>query len=179
MKIVRSNLDTSRQEPNLFVFEGPPGVGKSIFLNQVVSSLGWSCYSHCVPDVNEGRDFYDSYNNEDVFFMDDVGQKGVSQWRTMINMVSSVKLPLDCAEAKLKDTKFFNSHTILATTNSFSTIQSVMRSDGIADIRALWRRGFVFDFSEVKRVEGVFSGTIRFKYFDSDEQTFVFGFPLF
>jgi hypothetical protein len=177
MKIVRSNLDTSRQEPNLFVFEGPPGVGKSIFLNQVVSSLGWSCYSHCVPDVNEGRDFYDSYNNEDVFFMDDVGQKGVSQWRTMINMVSSVKLPLDCAEAKLKDTKFFNSHTILATTNSFSTIQSVMRSDGIADIRALWRRGFVFDFSEVKRVEGVFSGTIRFKYFDSDEQTFVFGFP--
>jgi len=42
MKIVRSNLDTSRQEPNLFVFEGPPNVGKSIFLNQVVSSLGWS-----------------------------------------------------------------------------------------------------------------------------------------
>jgi len=119
MKIVRSNLDTSRQEPNLFVFEGPPNVGKSIFLNQVVSSLGWSCYGHLVPDVNEGRDFYDSYNNEDVFFMDDVGQKGVSQWRTMINMVSSVKLPLDCAEAKLKDTKFFNSHTILATTNSF------------------------------------------------------------
>lgn len=177
MKIVRSNLDTSRQEPNLFVFEGPPNVGKSIFLNQVVSSLGWSCYGHLVPDVNEGRDFYDSYNNEDVFFMDDVGQKGVSQWRTMINMVSSVKLPLDCAEAKLKDTKFFNSHTILATTNSFMNIQSVMRTDGIADIRALWRRGFVFDFSEVKREEGMFSGTIKFRYYNSAEGRFIHGFP--
>jgi len=177
MKIVRSNLDTARQEPNLFVLEGPPNVGKSIFLNQVVSSLNWTCYSHSVPDVNEGRDFYDSYNNEDVFFMDDVGQKGVSQWRTMINMVSSVKLPLDCAEAKLKDTKFFNSHTILATTNSFMNIQSVMRTDGIADVRALWRRGFVFDFSEVKRNDGNFTGKIKFLHYNSGESRFVHGFP--
>lgn len=177
MKIVRANEDTTRQEPNLFVFEGPPNVGKSIFLNQVVSSLGWSSYGHTVPDVNEGRDFYDSYNNEDVFFMDDVGQKGVSQWRTMINMVSSVKLPLDCAEAKLKDTKFFNSHTILATTNSFMNLQGVMRNDGIADLKALWRRGFVFDFGEVKREEGVFTGLIRFLHYDSVSQQFKNEFP--
>lgn len=177
MKIINANLDSSRQEPNLFVFQGQPGVGKSIFLNQVVSSLGWSCYSHIVPDVNEGRDFYDSYNNEDVFYMDDVGQKGVSQWRTMINMVSSVKLPLDCAEAKLKDTKFFNSHSILVTTNAFTNINSIMRTDGIADVRALWRRGMVFDFEECKRNEGHFSGFIRFKYYDLKDNSFKNGFP--
>lgn len=177
MKIVRANEEVARVEPNLFVFEGPPACGKSVVLNQVVEILGYSKYVHLIPDINEGKDFYDSYNNEDVFYMDDVGQKGISQWRTIINMVSSVKMPLDCAEAKLKDTKFFNSHTIVATTNNFMHLGGLCKSDGISNTQALWRRGFVFDFGEMSFKNGCFKGTIRFRYYNINNNVFENAYP--
>lgn len=177
MKIVRANEEVSRVEPNLFVFEGPPACGKSVLLNQVVEILGYSKYVHLIPDISEGKDFYDSYNNEDVFYMDDIGQKGISQWRTIINMVSSVKMPLDCAEAKLKDTKFFNSHTIVATTNNFMNLGGLCKSDGISNTQALWRRGFVFDFSEMEFKSGSFKGTIRFRHYNLNTKCFENMFP--
>jgi hypothetical protein len=177
MKIVRANEETSRVEPNMFVFEGNPGCGKSVMLNQVLSILDSSKYCHSIPDINEGKDFYDSYNNEDIFFMDDVGQKGISQWRTMINMISSVKMPLECAEAKLKDTKFFNSTTVIATTNSFMQLSGLCKSDGISNMEALWRRAFVFDFYEFSLKSGMFKGTIRFKHYNMHTKHFQEGFP--
>jgi len=177
MKIVRANEEVSRVEPNLFVFEGPPSCGKSVLLNQVLEVLGYSKYVHLIPDINEGKDFYDSYNNEDVFYMDDIGQKGISQWRTIINMVSSVKMPLDCAEAKLKDTKFFSSHTIVATTNNFMHLGGLCKSDGISNTQALWRRGFVFDFSEVNFKNGLFRGVIRFRHYNLRTGAFENSFP--
>lgn len=177
MKIVRANEEVSRVEPNLFVFEGPPACGKSFLLNQVVEVLGYSKYVHLIPDVAEGKDFYDSYNNEDVFYMDDVGQKGISQWRSIINMVSSVKMPLDCAEAKLKDTKFFNSHTIVATTNSFMHLGGLCKSDGISNTQALWRRGFVFDFADMQFNNAMFKGTIRFRHYNLKTNSFENSFP--
>lgn len=177
MKIVRANEEVARVEPNLFVFEGPPACGKSVILNQVVEILGYSKYVHLIPDINEGKDFYDSYNNEDVFYMDDVGQKGISQWRTIINMVSSVKMPLDCAEAKLKDTKFFNSHTIVATTNNFMHLGGLCKSDGISNTQALWRRGFVFDFGEMNFKNGSFKGTIRFRHYNISNNVFENAYP--
>jgi hypothetical protein len=146
-------------------------------LNQVLSILDSSKYCHSIPDINEGKDFYDSYNNEDIFFMDDVGQKGISQWRTMINMISSVKMPLECAEAKLKDTKFFNSTTVIATTNSFMQLSGLCKSDGISNMEALWRRAFVFDFYEFSLKSGMFKGTIRFKHYNMHTKHFQEGFP--
>ena len=177
MKIVKANEETSRVEPNLFVFEGPPSCGKSILLNQVLSVLGLSTYCHSVPDINEGKDFYDSYNFEDVFYMDDVGQKGVSQWRTIINMVSSVKMPLECAEAKLKDTKFFTSSTILASTNQFMTLDGLCKSDGIANVEALWRRAFIFDFYGLTLDKGLFKGEVIFRHYNLKTKRFEKGFP--
>jgi len=177
IKIVQANEETSRVEPNLFVFEGPPSCGKSVLLNQVLSVLGCSTYCHSVPDINEGKDFYDSYNFEDVFYMDDVGQKGISQWRTIINMVSSVKMPLECAEAKLKDTKFFNSHTILASTNQFMTLDGLCRTDGIANLEALWRRAFVFDFGGLIFDKGLFKGRVVFRHYSLKTKRFEQGFP--
>jgi len=179
LKIVDANEEISRVEPNLFVFEGPPACGKSIMLNQVIAVLGGSNYCHSIPDVNEGKDFYDSYNFEDIFYMDDVGQKGISQWRTIINMVSSVKMPLECAEAKLKDTKFFKSHTILASTNQFMTLGGLCKSDGIANIEALWRRAFIFDCNQLKLENGLFRGEVVFRHFDLAVKRFQKGFPAY
>ena len=55
----------------------------------------------CFP-VTIGKDWYDNYQNEEIFYMDDVGQQGVSQWRTIINMVSAVKILNDIISNSFK-----------------------------------------------------------------------------
>lgn len=144
----------SRQEPVCVVLEGPPGVRKSIAMAHLVKLLGKSTYSHIVKATQDGKDHYDAYNNEEVLIMDDIGQQGVSQWRTIINMVSSIKMPLECAAVELKDTKYFNSKIIIVTTNNFSDLSSnLTKNDGISDIKALWRRAHVFNFTDVNKAE--------------------------
>jgi hypothetical protein len=176
-KSVKSYEETSRTEPCCFIFEGPAGCRKSVMMNKVVASLGLSHYAHIVKCSEDGKDWYDSYNNETVFYMDDVGQMGKSQWRNLINWVSSVKLPLDCAEAKLKDTKYFNSDIILLTTNNFKDLQGFTSKDCIETPEALWRRGLVFDFSQVQGQGSNIIGTASFKYYDLKQKNFVLGFP--
>lgn len=155
-----------RIEPCCFVFEGGPGTSKSITMNNLIQVLGESAYSHIVKPTTDGKDFYDSYNDEEIMFLDDVGQQGISQWRFLINFVSPVKLPLDCANADLKDTKFLTSSKIFITTNRFSTLQGLCKNDGIDCLGALHRRAYVFNYDYVKRVNGVMTGTVQFKYFD-------------
>jgi len=166
VKTVDAYKNSSRIEPCCFVFEGPPGCMKSVYMNRVISTLNMSSYAHIVKSTSDGKDFYDSYNNEEIFYMDDVGQQGVSQFRCLINMVAPVKYPLECASAELKDTKFFSSKNILFTTNRFSHISGITKADCIDNIQALWRRAYVFDFATVSRKGGVVSGAIQFKHFD-------------
>ena len=178
MKIIKAYEDPGRVEPTCFIFEGQPGKKKSVVMNAVVEALGEPFYAHCVKAVMDGKDFYDNYNNEPIFYMDDVGQNGVSQWRPLMNMVSSVKMPLDCAEASNKDTKFFNSSKIFATTNRFQTLNNCLtKQDCIDDIEALWRRGNIFDFSLVNPTSSFIEGRIQFKHFDLNRKMFVNDFP--
>ena len=93
VKYVKTFTVSSRTEPTCFVFEGPAGCRKSTVMNalvQVCRRDNRSVYIHCVPSVDAGKDFYDDYENQDVFVMDDVGQQGLSQWRTIINFVPPV-----------------------------------------------------------------------------------------
>lgn len=179
IKIIEAYENPGRVEPTCFVFEGPPGKKKSVVMNAVIEALGEPFYAHCVKAVMDGKDFYDNYNNEPIFYMDDVGQNGVSQWRPLMNMVSSVKMPLDCAEAQNKDTKFFNSSKIFVTTNRFQNLNlALTKQDCIDDIQALWRRGYVFDFAGVVSTPNFIAGTVEFKHYDLHKQSFVRGFPL-
>jgi hypothetical protein len=162
-KAVISYKSVSRQEPFCLVFEGPPGTKKSHILNKYIQYQKEPSYVHVVKASADGKDFYDGYNNEKYFLMDDVGQMGISQWRTIINMVSTVKLPLDCAEAGLKDTKYFNSEVILVTTNRFMHLNGLTKTDCIDNLDALWRRGHVLDFSQVRRDGGNLKGIISYK----------------
>lgn len=168
--------NVTRVEPCCFVFEGPPGCLKSVTMNLVVQAMRTTVYSHQIKSVSDGKDFYDSYNNEEIFVMDDLGQQGPSQFRTLINMVSAVKMPLDCAEAKLKDTKFLTSPYILFTSNSFMTLNNISKQDCIQNREALWRRGNVFDFAKVRMYNGKLKGRLSYKYFDIRENVFKEGF---
>jgi hypothetical protein len=179
VKVSLTYNSQGREEPSCYVFEGPPGCRKSVIVNKVIELLNEPCYCHLVKSVSDGKDWYDNYNNEEIFYMDDVGQQGISQWRTIINMVSSVKMPLECADASLKDTKFFNSNKIIVTTNMFSNLAGICRNDCISDVKALWRRGFVFDFARVSTRGDAMLGEVNFKYFNIETQRWEVGFPAY
>jgi hypothetical protein len=177
VKCIKSYESTVRKEPVCFVLEGPPGCLKSVTMAKLVQALELDTYTHLVKPKDDGKDFYDSYNGEKCFVMDDVGQQSVSQWRGIINMISPIKLPLECASVDLKDTKFFDSDIVVLTTNNFSKMGGLLRDDGISDIKALWRRGNVFDFKNVVNNRGKLCGILEFKYFDLVAKDFVNDFP--
>jgi len=176
-KIVINSDKVNRVEPNCFILEGPPGCRKSVMSNLLCQALGERVYAHIVKAVTDGKDWYDNYNNEPIFFMDDVGAQGLSQWRTIINMVSCVKMPLDCAQAELKDTKYFSSTNIILTTNKFMSLCDVTKQDCISDITALYRRGYVFDLTNVVAGSTFIIGNIVFKHYDVHSKQWVVGFP--
>ena len=41
---------------------------------KIMKKNNHSVYTHVVKAMADGKDFYDTYNNEDIFLMDDVGQ---------------------------------------------------------------------------------------------------------
>lgn len=161
-------FDTSgRDEPICFVFEGEAGSGKSTLMNAFVALLkesGMTTICHSVPAAEDGKDFYDDYENQDVFVLDDVGQQGKSQWRYIINYVSPVKYPLPCATASKKNTKFFNSKIIIATTNHFTDLGGFTSSDCITEPEALFRRAHVIKVTKGKSDH--FSQVIKYMKFD-------------
>jgi hypothetical protein len=161
---------SKRSEPVCIVLEGQAGSGKSVLMNNMVDALrakNMSVYTHIVPSTEEAKDFYDDYNNQDVFVMDDVGAAGKSQWRTIVNFVSPVKVPLPCASASLKNTKFFNSKIIICTTNHLMDLRGFTSADCIAEPEALFRRPHVIS---VTREPGKdFKQKLRYFKFDHKE----------
>jgi hypothetical protein len=180
-----SNYDSTRRvEPVCLILEGPAGSGKSVAMNQLVDACTRhptdpkDVYAHTIKCSKDGKDFYDTYDNQWLFVMDDVGQQGVSQFRSLINMVSEVKFPLDCASADLKDTKFFCSSALVFTTNAFSKICNVSKDDCISDMPALWRRGMVFDFQEASLDEfGIIRGSVFIKWYDPKQKAWMYRMP--
>lgn len=167
VKFAKTYSTSEREEPICIVFDGPPRSGKSVLMNKFVELLkaaNMSVITHTVPPVDASKDFYDDYLNQDVFVMDDVGQQGKSQWRPIINFVSPVKYPLDCAQADKKNTKFFQSKIILCTTNNFKHLSGFVSKDGISCPEALFRRVHLI---EVKKNKGIgFSQRLSYNKFD-------------
>jgi len=149
--------NATRSEPLCFLFYGPPGCGKSTMLGRLVKEIGIyrTVYTHA---SYQDRDFYDHYNNEDVFVMDDIGQKGVYQWSDIINMVSTIRYPLNCAEAPKKGTKHFSSSFLLFTSNVNPANITLTADCGITDKEALCRRIKMFDFTRIRFIDGQWTG---------------------
>lgn len=167
VKYVKTFTVSSKEEPICIVFEGAPGSGKSVLMNnfvQVLRKQNRSVYVHSIPPTDAGKDFYDDYENQEVFVMDDIGQQGKSQWRTIINFVSPVKYPLECANALKKNTKFFNSKIILCTTNGFMQLRGFTAKDCISEPEALFRRCHVIKVEKSNTEE--FSQNLTYYKFD-------------
>lgn len=164
--------ESRRDEPICFVFEGPPGSGKSAIMNNFVDLLrksGLSVYTHSVPSAEDGKDFYDDYENQDVFVMDDVGQQGKSQWRYIINYVAPTKYPLPCAQANKKNTKSFSSKIIVCTTNHFKDLETFTSTDCISEPEALKRRVHLIDVRQYD-AEGFAQRLTYFKFSHKEQR---------
>lgn len=164
--------DSQRQEPGFFVFYGPAGTGKTTMMNGLVklyTKAGSSVYVHSTS--SDSKDFHDQYDNEYLYVADDVGQKGVWQWSSYINMVSTTKYPLECAVAEKKDTKFFTSKVIFCTTNLIDL--TITPTCGITDLGALHRRMNLLDFTDVKFNSGHYTGTLRLKRYSLETKKFL------
>jgi hypothetical protein len=160
---------SKRKEPVAVVFQGLAGSGKTTLMNTYVDYLfhhNKSVYVHTVPAVESEKDFYDDYKNQDVFVMDDVGQQGISQWRTLINFVSTTVFPLNCAKAEWKNTKSFNSSLILATTNKFEHLTGMTKADCISEPDALFRRPHLINVEGKKDANGHFYQVLTYKKYD-------------
>jgi len=156
----------SRPEPVCLVFAGPAGTGKTTLMRELLAH--WSTHNSIYQHISEEKDFFDQYGNQDIFCYDDIGQKGVYQWSNLINMVSTLKCPLQCADAKLKGTKEFTSRVLMLSTNNLNI--TLTADCGISDRNALYRRLRVFDFANVRLttngVNRTFTGELIFKVFN-------------
>lgn len=152
-----------RVEPIAVIFSGSRGTGKTTLMNMLLQaySKNNSVYTHM---SQMDKDFHDQYDNEDIYVVDDIGQKGVWQWSGLINFVSTSQCPLLCADAEKKSTKFFTSKMFFGTTNR---INLTLTADcGITDLPALHRRLTNFDFREVTFLDGQFAGKLYIQEYD-------------
>ena len=60
--------------------------GQSVLSNLLCQALGDRVYAHIVKAVTDGKDWYDNYNDEPIFFMDDVG--GTEEQDLMLDFLS-------------------------------------------------------------------------------------------
>lgn len=167
VEYMKSNV---RIEPVACIFAGLRGTGKSNFMSILTKGfeVANSVYVHT---SQEEKDFHDQYDNEDIYVVDDIGQKGVWQWANVINFVSSTKCPLLCADVDKKGTKFFTSRLILATTNNIDI--TLTANCGITDKAAFHRRLIKWDFDNVRFVNGLYSGEIVVSKFDLNRNQYV------
>jgi hypothetical protein len=164
---MKSNI---RVEPVACIFNGKRGTGKTTLMNMIAQGYAVqnSVYYHT---SQEDKDFHDQYDNEDLYVIDDIGQKGAWQWGGMINFVSTSKNPLVCAEAEKKGTKFFTSRLILASTNNINI--TLTANCGITDIGALHRRLINMDFDQITFHEGKFAGRIIVKDYSLQQNRWI------
>lgn len=186
IKSIEGYSSSSRTTPAFIVLEGPPGCGKSTCLGQITDYLSRvhtpqrSIYSHVWKTTMEGKDWYDDYSGQTTMVLDDVGQGGMGQWAKTMNFISNVKLPLDCAEADKKNTKFFVSSSVICTTNNITGNLVVTPNDGIADLNALRRRPIVLKFlPPVINPDNSRTYTVNAMFFDflSNNPVWKNGFP--
>jgi hypothetical protein len=160
---------TARVEPVGVIFEGKPGCGKSTMMNkfwEFMNSKGKDVYNHSCPPINDGKNYHDDYVDQFGYNMDDLGARDKSELRHLINFISCVKFPLDCAQVTNKNTKFFTSKLLTCTMNHFSDITSFTKADCISEPEALFRRVHVFDFDNFHFTDGKIKGIIKYKKFD-------------
>ncbi|BBA54663.2 polyprotein [Sapovirus GX/HgTa2] len=101
------------EPPRMYVFCGPPGIGKTTMINKIIRDLN---VSHTNFTLN--LDHHDYYTGEDVCVWDEYDSDGKGLFvPAVIGLVNTVPYPLNCDRIENK-CRMFSSKLILATTNN-------------------------------------------------------------
>ena len=166
----KARENNSRQEPLGIILEGPAGTGKSSLQKLLINRLSQTNTIYHHNKYKGDHDWFDSYNNEDVMNMEDIGSTGLHEFSTLVKLIGTSKCPLECAAVEKKGTKEFTSLMIIGTSNKFKNINP-SNSDGIADVHALWRRFILLDLDDIIFDDGVYKGQIAVKIFNYKART--------
>lgn len=167
LKLYNNYRSSTRVEPVCVVCVGPPGAGKSVLVSQLVEAYkrgGRTVFSDQLAASLDSRTFYDTYNDEDIYTVDDMGARSNTQWSQIVNMVSTNRMPLDAAAVNNKNMKSFNSPLMLLSTNNIPEVFGAR--DGVADVGAFLRRLIRFDFRDVT-FDGTHHGVLNIERYNS------------
>ena len=125
-----SNYD-ARKAPIVMLLCGPPGIGKSLMVRHILSTLyrvrgeklDVDKETYMRPGTSE---YWDGYTGQKVVYYNDLFQtKDLEQNKAvsmeLISMAQTVPMPLNCAHLALKDNMFFSSEFVIADCNNFPT----------------------------------------------------------
>jgi hypothetical protein len=151
IETIRCSLNGTRIEPVGILIQGSPGVFKSIFCNRMADVVA----THTIPE--EWKDdyklnskdfhysmpndrFFDGYTNKSwVVKFDDIFQKRDTAGDTdseplkVIKMINSMEYPLPMAKVESKNSTFFRSPFVFATSNleRFGMLESIVSSSAV------------------------------------------------
>lgn len=142
-RVLVSQERVTQVEPVWFHFYGPTGRGKSTLVAELVHLLPMTSYVHQrKPDQKE---FFDGYNNEDLFLEDDITSE--DQMHKYLSFVSPIAQPLECSDVHMKGIKKFTSNIIFTTSNYLAG--DIFNGKKEETGRALHRRYYAVHFDDV------------------------------
>nr|UNY41992.1 MAG: polyprotein [Picornavirales sp.] len=124
----------SKIEPIVLWMQGRPGVGKTMCVDQLLRYVYTQMGESYDPAYDkyakpESSDYWEGYHNQKVLLMDDFCQsKNVAYRHRMlaefISLTTTASAPLNFAALENKGTSFFNSESVIITSNaSFGGLQ--------------------------------------------------------
>lgn len=153
----------SHPEPVSILIYGPPGVGKTFFVQQIRQYLTKngknSIYDYNPTDGTS--DFHDRYDNHNWWIHEDIGRRGANDWGPYIPMLAVNPCRLDGAALDKKSTIFFNSQVVLGTTNTDLCAEKLKWEKGCGwiDANAVKRRWIVLKYINVVEADGFRHGS--------------------
>jgi hypothetical protein len=133
--MIFKSLNGSRIEPVFVYVSGPPGIGKSNLIDRLMHIVGeltlpseWLNEHHENPDrftfnLPPGK-FWDGYNYktwslkiDDILQKRDVASSETSEPHQIISMINTSSFMLDMAQCESKNTTYFRSPFVYATSN--------------------------------------------------------------
>ncbi|AFJ39355.1 polyprotein [Bat sapovirus TLC58/HK] len=123
-------LNTTRKQPTMVVFGGPPGIGKTTLCHAIAAKMGLPTSTFSLLN-----DHHDTYTGNPVAIWDEFDtDKNGDFVEMVVSLVNTQPCPLDCDRIENKG-RVFTSSIILATTNyATPVLPEHPRSE------AFWRR---------------------------------------
>lgn len=160
----------TRPIPVGIVFSGKSNIGKTHFVEGVLELLSSdpvnTVYLHTPAMESNGKTHCDSYAGQTIWYHSELGLAGAHQLMPYVAFIDSPSVKVPVANADLKDSVWFTSSVILATSN-LDFISKRFPPDKefkVADMNAVFRRWLVCAPTQDQIVDGRMTHFTLYRY---------------